>query len=66
MPVIKLSLFGQGEEPEHTVELEESLADQFRATVDAQPDLSFEEAFRQGIQHVVDKGPLGGSGSGPQ
>jgi hypothetical protein len=34
--------------------------------VDAQPDLSFAEAFRQGIQHVVDKGPLGSSGSGQQ
>ena len=66
MPPIKLSLFGQGGEPEHEVELDQSLADQFRATVDAQPDLSFAEAFRQGIQHVVDNGPLGGSGSGQQ
>ncbi|MCW2700565.1 MAG: hypothetical protein JWQ45_2100 [Blastococcus sp.] len=60
MPVIKLSLFGQGNEPHETVELDEDLVGQLRATVDAQPDLTLDEAFRRGIQHVVDNGPLGG------
>ena len=60
MPVIKLSLFNDAGEPDETVELEEALAEQFKATVDAQPDLSLQEAFRRGIQHVVDHGPLGG------
>jgi hypothetical protein len=62
MPVIKLSLFNEAGEPDETVELDEALAEQFRATVDAQPDLSLQEAFRRGIQHVVDHGPLGGGG----
>jgi hypothetical protein len=62
MPVIKLSLFNQAGEPDETVELDEALAEQFKATVDAQPDLTMAEAFRRGIQHVVDNGPLGGGG----
>ena len=62
MPVIKLSLFNDAGEPDETVELDEALAEQFKATVDAQPDLTMAEAFRRGIQHVVDNGPLGGGG----
>jgi len=62
MPVIKLSLFNEAGEPGETVELDEALAEQFKATVDAQPDLTLQEAFRRGIQHVVDHGPLGGGG----
>ena len=62
MPVIKLSLFNQADEPDETVELDEGLVQQLKATVDAQPDLSLQEAFRRGIQHVVDNGPLGGGG----
>jgi hypothetical protein len=62
MPVIKLSLFNQADEPDETVELDEALAEQFKATVEAQPDLDLAEAFRRGIQHVVDNGPLGGGG----
>jgi hypothetical protein len=62
MPVIKLSLFSQGDEPDETVELDEALVGKLRATVDAQPDLTLGEAFRRGIQHVVDSGPLGGGG----
>jgi hypothetical protein len=62
MPVIKLSLFGQGGEPEETIELDERLVGQLRATVEAQPDLTLDEAFRRGLQHVVDSGPLGGGG----
>jgi hypothetical protein len=62
MPVIKLSLFNQADEPDETVELDEGLMQQLKATVDAQPDLTMAEAFRRGIQHVVDNGPLGGGG----
>jgi hypothetical protein len=62
MPVIKLSLFNQADEPDETVELDEALVNQLKATVDAQPDLTMAEAFRRGIQHVVDNGPLGGGG----
>jgi hypothetical protein len=63
MPPIKLSLVGPGPEPDETIELDEDLFGQFRATVDAQPDLDLREAFRRGIQHVVDNGPLGGGGT---
>jgi hypothetical protein len=62
MPIIKLSLFNQGPEPDETIELDERLSGQLLATVDAQPDLTLDEAFRRGIQHVVDTGPLGGGG----
>jgi hypothetical protein len=62
MPVIKLSLVGQGPDEDEVIELDESLFGQLRATVDAQPDLTMGEAFRRGIQHVVDNGPLGGGG----
>ena len=65
MPPIKLSLFSQGDEPDDTVELDEELVGQLRATVDAHPDLTLAEAFRQGIQHVVDNGPRN-KGSGRQ
>ncbi len=58
MPPIKLSLFSQGDEPDDIIELDEDLVGELRATVDAQPDLTLAEAFRQGIQHVVDNGPL--------
>lgn len=62
MPVIKLSLFNPADEPDETVELDEGLVQQLKATVEAQPDLTMAEAFRRGIQHVVDNGPLGGGG----
>jgi hypothetical protein len=62
MPIIKLSVVGPGNVPEQTVELDETLSGQLVATVDAQSDLTLDEAFRRGIQHVVDSGPLGGGG----
>ena len=60
MPVIKLSLFSQGDEPDETIELDEALVGRLRETVDAQPDLTLTEAFRRGLQRVIDDGPLGG------
>jgi hypothetical protein len=54
MPIIKLSVVGPSNLPEQT--------DQLVATVDAQSDLTLDEAFRRAIQHVVDSGPFGGGG----
>jgi hypothetical protein len=54
MPPMKLSLF-TSEDTEETVELPESLADSLRDVVDATPELTFEDALRQGIEHVVQK-----------
>jgi hypothetical protein len=64
MSPLKLSLFNRGDEPgEEIVELDDDdLVTKFRDTVNASPDLTMEEALRQGLQHVVDKGPKGGSG----
>ena len=62
MPIIKLSLISQGDEPDETIELDERLLGRLRETVDAQPDLTLAEAFRRGLQHVIDDGPLGGGG----
>ncbi len=62
MPVIKLSLVPQGGEPVATFELDDVLVQQLRDTVDAQPDLTMDEAMRRGFQHVVDNGPLRGGG----
>jgi hypothetical protein len=58
MSPMKLSLFGSGDDREETVELDDDeLVGQLRQTVDAHPDLTLEEALRQGIQHVVENGP---------
>ena len=40
------------------------LMNQLRQVVDASPDLTMTEALRQGIQHVVDRGPVGGPAAG--
>jgi hypothetical protein len=58
MSPIKLSLWGPGVEGEQSVELDDDLAQQFRQTVDAHPDFTLDDAFRQGLQHVVDNGPM--------
>jgi hypothetical protein len=60
MPVIKLSVVGQGSELDEVIELDDGLFGRLRETVDAQPDLTMGEAIRRGLQHVVDEGPLGG------
>jgi hypothetical protein len=63
MAPMKLSLFGSGSEEEETVQLDDDdLVGQLRKTVDAHPDLTLEEALRQGIQHVVENGPKKKSG----
>jgi hypothetical protein len=58
MSPIKLSLWGPGVEGEQSVELDDDLAQQFQQTVDAHPDFTLDAAFRQGLQHVVDNGPM--------
>jgi hypothetical protein len=63
MPVIKLSsVGGHGPSLDEVIELDDDLFGKVRATVDAQDDLTLPEAFRRGLQHVVDQGPLGGGG----
>ncbi|MET0765148.1 MAG: hypothetical protein ABWY29_09800 [Blastococcus sp.] len=54
---MKLSLYQPGNDPEETVELDDELVVRLREVVDASPDLTLAEALRQGVQHVVDKGP---------
>ena len=59
MSPFKLSLINPGnDDPDETVELDDELVGQLKQTVDADPDLTLEKALRQGIQHVVDRGPM--------
>ena len=59
MSPFKLSLINPGnDDPDETVELDDELVGQLKQTVDADPDLTLEKALRQGIQHVVDSGPV--------
>jgi hypothetical protein len=59
MSPFKLSLVNPGnDDPDETVELDDELVGQLKQTVDADPDLTLEKALRQGIQHVVDNGPM--------
>jgi hypothetical protein len=59
MSPFKLSLINPGnDDPDETVELDDELVGQLKQTVDADPDLTLEKALRQGIQHIVDKGPM--------
>ena len=54
-----MSLINPGnDDPDETVELDDELVGQLKQTVDADPDLTLEKALRQGIQHVVDRGPM--------
>ncbi len=64
MSPLKLSLFNRGDEPDEEVEIDDDdLVTQFRDTVNASPDLTMQDALRQGLQHVVDKGSQGTSGA---
>jgi hypothetical protein len=58
MSPVKLSLFNSGDDREQeSVELDDELVDQLRRVVDAHPDLTMQEALRQGIAHIVRNGP---------
>jgi hypothetical protein len=63
MSPFKLSLFSPEGDGEESVELDDELVARLRELVDAQPDLTMAEALRQGVQHVVDKGPATGGPS---
>jgi hypothetical protein len=63
MSPLKLSLFNRGDEPDEEIELDDDdLVTQFKKTVDATPDLTMQDALREGMRHVVDK-RSSGSGS---
>ena len=64
MPPIKLSLMKPGGDEPDTVHLDEDLVTRFREVVDRDPDLTLEEALRQGLQHVIDTHGAGGGGRG--
>ena len=55
----KLSLINLGnDDPDETVDLDDSLVEKLRGVVDADPDLTIAEALRRGVQHVADDGPM--------
>ena len=55
----KLSLVNLGtDDPDETVDLDDSLVEELRGVVDADPDLTLAEALRQGVQHVAENGPM--------
>jgi hypothetical protein len=55
MSPVKFSLFNPGDDREETVELDDdALVDELREVVDATPELTMEEALRQGLRHVVE------------
>jgi hypothetical protein len=61
MSPFKLSLINPlTDDPDETVDLDDELVGRLRQVVDANPDLTMADALRQGVQHVADKGPLGG------
>jgi len=57
MSPVKLSLVGPGDDREETIELDDEIAAKLREVVDAHPDLSLEDAVRQGLEHVIKNGP---------
>jgi hypothetical protein len=58
MSPVKLSLFNPGDDEEaESVELDDALVDKLRQVVDQHPDLTMQEALRQGIEHIVRNGP---------
>jgi hypothetical protein len=59
MSPFRLSLINTGnDDSDETIDLDDDLVDQLRQTVDADPDLTLEKALKQGIQHVVERGPM--------
>lgn len=60
MSPVKLSLFNPDDDGEETVELDDQLASDLRQVVADTPDLTLEDALREGIQHVVAKRKRGG------
>lgn len=58
MSPVKLSLFNSGDDrEEESVELDDALVEKLRQVVDAHPDLTMQDALRQGVEHIVKHGP---------
>jgi hypothetical protein len=65
MSPVKLSLFNSGDDREQeSVELDDELVDQLRRVVDAHPDLTMQEALRQGDLAGVLSYPVTGNRNG--
>ncbi|MGY1802728.1 hypothetical protein ACI78T_05530 [Blastococcus sp. SYSU D00922] len=61
MSPVKFSLTKPGDDREDSVEFDDDdLVGELREVVDTTPDLTFEGALREGIQHVVAKRRPGG------
>ncbi len=60
MSPMKLSLYNTGGDPEEVEVDDDVLVGQLREVVDATPDLTMQEALRQGMQHIVDRHRDGG------
>jgi hypothetical protein len=60
MSPFKFSLFNRDDDDEETVEIDDQLADDLRQVVADTPDLTLEQALREGLQHVVEKRKRGG------
>ncbi len=58
MSPVKLSLFNTDDDrEEESVELDDDLVAKLRQVVDAHPDLTMQDALRQGVEHIVKHGP---------
>ena len=60
MSPVKFSLFNRDDDAEETVEIDDQLADDLQKVVADTPDLTLEDALREGLQHVVAKRRPGG------
>lgn len=61
MSPYKLSLFKDDDDDDRDeIELDDELVGQLRETVDATPDLTMEQAVREGLKHVVERRRPGG------
>ncbi|MFD2091722.1 hypothetical protein [Blastococcus deserti] len=60
MSPIKLSRRSSGDDREDTVDVDDALVDELRQVVDATPGLTLADAFREGIEHVIQKRRGGG------
>ena len=60
MSPMKLSLFNRDDDAEETVEIDDRLADDLKQVVADTPDLTLEQALREGLEHVVAKRKRGG------
>jgi len=60
MSPMKLSLYNPGGDAEEVEVDDDVLVGQLREVVDATPELTMQEALRQGMQHIVDTHGAGG------